>query len=321
MMHNYALFGLTLRSHLPIPELDADDGATPASLSIEAEAAKVFAHLLSVAGDGMAVSHRKGCFAAWMPGIGGLSVGAGRIGVLIDDGSDWESMRPYLLGMGLAVAMYKLRLLPHHVSAVSLAGAAIAFTGESGAGKSTMGYEWQRQFGAELISDDLARIDAKHSPPLIYPGLARVKLWPDALQEFSLSSDGLSRELHGRDKYFLEDVTRAKRPLPLSALILLESDSDLTEPRIQVLRGSQRLIAARASLYRPEIAGLLNSESVLTSDLLAFCASVPIYQFVRPRQLGLLSSGACQLRDHLAADGLLEEVGDDAIMQSEILSE
>jgi len=306
MSFSYALFGLSITAHKPLPELDSEQAKAPADLTLEAESIDAFAHLLDAAGEGMAASYREDSFAAWMPGIGGLSVRRGRIGVHLAS-ADWDLMRPYLLGMGLAVAMYQLRVFPHHVSAVAVGDYAVAFTGASGAGKSTFAYQWLSQFDAELVSDDLARIDPSGSQPLIYPGLARVKLWSDALRGFSIANEGLSQELRGRDKFFLENVRRVARPVPLRALVLLESEPELGEPRVERLSGAQRVIAARSSLYRPEFATMLYPEAVLTRELLTLCAALPIYRLVRPRRLELLSEGARLLHNRLLVDGVWAE--------------
>jgi len=85
----------------------------------------------------------------------------------------------FLIGQALSFALLKRGLEPLHATAVIVGGRAIAFLGDSGQGKSTLGASFL-QAGCSLLCDDLLIL--KNGPEggmLAYPGMPRIKLFPE----------------------------------------------------------------------------------------------------------------------------------------------
>ena len=69
-----------------------------------------------------------------------------------------------------------------HASAIALAdGRALAFTGPSGRGKSTLALAMQKA-GFRLLSDDCLLLERRESSVMAIPAYASVRLWPDSLE-------------------------------------------------------------------------------------------------------------------------------------------
>ena len=73
------------------------------------------------------------------------------------DGSTPESFQTYMLGHVLSYALVKQGLEPLHATTVVVGGAAVAFLGSSGQGKSTMAAAFLRA-GHQILTDDLLLI-------------------------------------------------------------------------------------------------------------------------------------------------------------------
>ncbi len=302
-LHHYRVFGLDIESEHPMPELQPATAADE-FLRVETESLDRFAPMSERVDEGMGLRPCEGGIELWIPQVGGLAVERDRIGVAMQD-AEWAQMRPYLLGSGLAAALYLRGRFPHHLSAVSAGGGVIAFTGASGAGKSTMAGQWLRQFAGALLSDDIAPLRADGESVRIDPGLARLKLWSDALDQFGHSPAGLAQELSGRDKFYLPQSAAPQQPHRLSALVVLEDAGDQVGVGVQRLRGLDGLAQWRASLYRPAMAALLVDEKAIAEHLMALLELVPIYRLHRPRDLQRLSASAAQLQQRLLSDSCL----------------
>ncbi|HEX2724887.1 MAG TPA: hypothetical protein VHN20_03595, partial [Beijerinckiaceae bacterium] len=160
----YRLFDLSIASAIELPELAPLESATGADLVI-------------ARGDG-------GAHAGYLleiPDVARFRIDQGqRITVEQADGSDPRDVRLFLLGSAMGIALHQRGMLPLHANAVVIGAAAVAFTGASGMGKSTLA-AWFHDRGCRLLADDVVVIGLGESGPLAYPGLPRLRLRRDAL--------------------------------------------------------------------------------------------------------------------------------------------
>ena len=107
-----------------------------------------------------------------------------------------------------------------HASAVVLDGAAIAFTGSSGAGKSSIAAHLVAR-GAALVTDDVLALDSAGETVIVHPGAGLAGI--DARELSAMSAAGRARlgaQLGVADKPYLA-VTVVDEPLPLRALYFI----------------------------------------------------------------------------------------------------
>ena len=93
------------------------------------------------------------------------------------DGASAESFQTYLLGQVLSFALIKQRIDPLHSTTVLIDGVAVAFLGDCGYGKSSLGAAFL-QAGYHLLTDDLLVLKEEGNRFLAYPGPPRIKLFP-----------------------------------------------------------------------------------------------------------------------------------------------
>ncbi len=92
--------------------------------------------------------------------------------------SSLESFSTYLLGQVLSFALLKQGVEPLHATVIATEDGAIAFIGDSGYGKSSIGAAFL-QAGYRLLTDDLLVLKPDSGRFCAYPGPPRIKLFPE----------------------------------------------------------------------------------------------------------------------------------------------
>jgi len=163
-------------------------------------------------------------------------------GVTVDraPGADPSEEELYLNGSVYAAVACINGLMPIHASAVVLNGQVVAFTGPAGAGKSTTVAGLSR-LGLPLFCDDTLLIQAgADRAPLCLPGHKRMKLWPDSVE--LTGSDALEEVSPAYAKYYVTPAGGdVAEPLPLGALIFLETAATDEPARIVPISGGEKI--------------------------------------------------------------------------------
>ncbi|GAA4191432.1 hypothetical protein GCM10022288_22220 [Gryllotalpicola kribbensis] len=136
------------------------------------------------------------------------------------------------LGGFLAWQLYQRGHLVLHASAVEVGGGAIAFTGNSGMGKSTMA-TLMCAAGARMLADDVLRIDSVDAQPVARRGSSELRLRKGA-DTLAAAFDGASpdRRQSADDRQVLRPADQAGDRLPLRALFIPLPTRDSDEIRI-----------------------------------------------------------------------------------------
>jgi len=190
---------------------------------------------------------RPGVFQLAIPGVGQYRVEEGKrifIEPLADASID--KVRLFLLGSSMGALLYQRGLFPLHGSAVETDWGAMIFVGAQGAGKSTLAAQFHRS-GYRLLSDDVCAVAATPEGLRILPALAQFRLCADAYGRLG-SAEGARFDV---DKYVVPmGEGYCPDPVPLRAIHIL-SDHDAEAPKIEVLRGFDRVQRLLENLYRP----------------------------------------------------------------------
>jgi hypothetical protein len=162
-----------------------------------------------------------------------------------------------------------------HASAVDVGGAALAFVGRSGMGKSTMATLCCAA-GGHLITDDVLRL-MTGDPPRCYLGPDEIRLRAWATELTSTFSQPLAQRRTDDGRDAVQVPLGADELLPLAAVVVPLPDRSLTEVALKRLDAMQSLLAL---LSFPRIVGWVEpvahaQQFKLLSDVVG---QVPVYQ-------------------------------------------
>lgn len=272
LTHRYRLFGLSVQSEVPLPELVADPGTETADV-------RVSVRTIADAPDAPAGLHIDGDDALLViPAVGRFLTRGGRE-MLVEPAPrvSPRNLRLYLLGSAFAAILHQRGLLPLHANAVVVEGRAVGFMGHPGAGKSTLA-AWFHDRGFDVLADDVCVVTpGPGGAPLAHPGIPRLRLWREALEAGGRDASAYERSFDDMDKYTVPtDLERALPAVPLSHLYLLEKAED--GPSVTRLEGSAAVEAMIANTYR----GAYVRPMGLTRQHLLACAelarTVPVFR-------------------------------------------
>jgi hypothetical protein len=274
----YSVFGLTVRSELPLPELpEIEDGA-------EADVRIRMDDVVAPADAGFGLHRVDGRLILVIPTVAKFLITAGAdIAVQPEPGAPERNVRLYLLGSAFGAMLHQRGILPLHANVVEVHGKTVAFMGKSGAGKSTLA-AWFYDHGYRVLADDVCvvRFDAD-GRAVAAPGLPRLRLSPEAVQITGRLIDGLASSFEGDPLYEKFDVPIAKTgiapTLPIAAVYLLERGEELS---IEPLAGLAAAEAIFANTYRGEFVSVAGRHQEHWATCMRLIRSIPVYRLRRP---------------------------------------
>lgn len=296
--YSYRLFGLALRSEVPLPEL-VPVPAGPADVVIRR--GPVPRQRGTGHGGGLHIVNDAPVLD--MLGLRYRIEGGDTITVDADPDASLRNLRLFLLGSAMGALLHQRAILPLHANAIAAGDRAIAFAGRSGAGKSTLADAFHAD-GYALLSDDIcAVVPDADGRFLAQPGIPRMRLWRDALERGGRSADGLDLAYDGADKYVLPlDADAVSGPLPLAAIFFLSDGENSDVPTeiapVPPARGIEQLIA---NTYRGAYVPLLGDQRRHFETCVALARSVPMYALNRPWNPARIGETVRLVEEHLTA--------------------
>ncbi|MBI4421391.1 MAG: hypothetical protein HY560_11255 [Gemmatimonadetes bacterium] len=199
-----------------------------------------------------------------------------------------ESLATYLLGQVLSFSLLAFRVEPLHGTAVVVDGKAIAFLGDCGSGKSTLGAAFLSR-GYPVLTDDLLIPEPVRGGYAVPPGMPRIKLFPSVARRV-LGRDGGSRLNHGTSKQVLplQAGESCGRTRPLAALYVLSRPRNGgREIAAQPLAAADALLEVVRHTFNAIVfdRARLANQFTLASRLVS---RVPVRRLTYPRSLARL---------------------------------
>jgi hypothetical protein len=291
---DHSVFGLRVRSSIPLPELFLAEGPGTADVTISlgpiAEARDAEPGLTPVDGG----------LLLFVPNVGRYRIELGRrITVEPEPGVPERNLRLFLLGSAFGALLHQRGLLPLHANAVEIGGSAVAFMGPSGAGKSTLA-AWFHDRGCRVLADDVCVIGFDGaSRPYASPGLPRLRLWADVLQRTGRDLQGLNRSFLGDEdeKYDvpLDAALAARSKMPLAAIYLLDQEEEFS---ISPLHGIEAADAIFANTYRGEFLANTSGQREHWNSAVGLVRATPVFRATRRWDLAALDKQCSALLRH-----------------------
>jgi hypothetical protein len=297
-MFDYAVFGLTVRSGIALPELLPVQSPADADVTIRVAplAAPESAPGLEACGDSLLLT---------IPDVARYRIEGGReIVIDPDPGAPERNIRLFLLGSAFGALLHQRGLLPLHANAVEINGRAVAFMGESGAGKSTLA-AWFHDRGYRVIADDVCVVGFDDSgEAFAAPGMPRLRLWREALELMGRDATAYRRSYidaqGGFDKFDvpIPFYSAAQHNTPLAAVYLLETGDEFL---VQPITGVEAADAVFANTYRGAYLSAIGNLQEHWLSAIRLVRHVPAYRVCRAWDLTRLDDQYGQLVDHLSA--------------------
>lgn len=182
-----------------------------------------------------------------------------------------------------------------HASAVVVDGAAVAFSGPGGCGKSTLALLLERQ-GYPVVADDALLVRREHGRVVAVPSYAGLRFWPDmaALAGKQPVDRVAARKLRVADGLRFHDS-----PVWLKHVLVLDR-GDSTAPSFEPLSVRETAMALVANSYRLE----QHDGAVLAGELdraVGMSANVSGCRFRYPRRQEAWSEVAASVVAHVRA--------------------
>jgi len=181
-----------------------------------------------------------------------------RIWVEWPDTLSLEDISTYLFGPVIGWVLRLRGALCLHASAVAVNGGAIAFVGESGAGKSTTAAGFSQR-GHAVLADDVVAIFGPPGSLLVRPSYPELRLWPESVTALSGSDNGRSKPLSTTEKFRLDLRQRGQRfqdePLPLAAVYILNNEDVTGRNDVRALTHREAMMTLVANTHAGRLLG------------------------------------------------------------------
>lgn len=195
----------------------------------------------------------------------------------MDDPALDDEYRIYLMGTVFGAVAWLNGFLPLHASAVVKGDHAIAFTADSGGGKSTLAAGLSN-LGYPHICDDTLVLDPGTNQVLAFPDSKPLKLWGDA---FKMAQVGKAKPITFMPgKYFATAKSKAETPKPLTDLYFLEFGDHIA---IEPITGIEKTMRLLETFYRGFVHLALNDSESHTRFITNVAKNVRFWRLVRPK--------------------------------------
>lgn len=296
--HFYRLYGLTVASSLVLPYRPLHGRCVRPDVQLTRARAEVFRRAGKAARDANPGSWFQSCrlpdggtYLRWSGLFEFLIAPDGRrIRYHRLKGASRESFSVYLLGQVLSFVLLSFDIESLHGSIVVVGGQAVAFVGDCGDGKSTLGAAFVSR-GYPMLTDDLIVAEERGRGWVVHPGVPRVKLFPWVARRL-LPKQRVSTPMHNATAKLvlpLEEGQVAGRITALKAIYVLSRPGrrKTSAPLIEPLSGVdafREIARAAFNLVIVERPRLTNHFRFATR----LAARVPVRRLTYVRQLSSL---------------------------------
>jgi hypothetical protein len=276
----YAVFGLLLRSDLPIPELTPVNSQLDRTILESSSDPTVEIHLNASPPSGAAIasaSEQLSYASSYQDEAGNpalriwksadsrylrlayfdgtqfwLDRRGGEVWATWPDNLAIEDAAAYLVGPVLGLLLRLRGVTCLHASAVAFGESAVAFVGSEGAGKSTTAAALARR-GHAILSDDVVALSERDGSFLVHPAYPYLCLWPESVESLYGSAEALPRFSANYEKRCLslrkQELSFAERALPLAAIYILGERRSDPAPLVEELTPQRAFFSLVANTF------------------------------------------------------------------------
>ena len=303
--NSYWAYGINIDSEVLLPDLMKADAAPDVRIRMGKVATSPLFRSLP---ENAQVFERPGCRIVAAPDA--MCVSWEKVGTfLIHGGSEViverepnvpvEDLQPFLTGPILSVLLHQRGLFVLHASAVVIEGAAVAFLGAKGDGKSTLAAHLQVR-GHRLIGDDIVPVDLRNNCPVVVSGFPRIKLYNDSITAVGHEPSNFpfihrfveKRSFQYTDKFSAE-------PIPLHSLYILSEGDNVG---LEKLGRASTFIEITRHTYMNRYLKALDGEAEHFEHCQKLIEKLPVWKLNRPRDFKAMDE-VCRLLENNIPSG------------------
>ena len=282
MINNYYVYGLNIRSEIEIDEFHKID------MILEDKVVNIKNGVMpkEIKDDilkGSKIKFSRNRIWFYIPNIATYCIINGsEIIVEVAEGADMQLMKVYLMCSCLGFIMLQRDMVAIHGGVIEMDNKAVIFTGDRGAGKSTLTTAL-RERGYKFISDDVAGIKID-KVPYVMPGFPYQKLCESAMNNFGYDKESFTSFMSDKEvKYIVPAKDEfIYEPKELTAIVKL-TVGDVDEVTIEELRGCEKLNNIIQNIYRGEyIKHLGKMDSVYFKQCIDIAKNIRFFKVTRP---------------------------------------
>ena len=297
---DYVVFGLNVRSDLPLPELGPPRDSDRIAPAVAIRRGQAGCEIKNPRHVGPTFQVGADDYLLTVPNVARYRVRRGNeIVVEPAAGSSDRDVRIFLLGTAFGALCHQRGLLPLHASAIVVRGHAIAFTGRSRAGKSTLAAYFADR-GYRVFADDICVLSvAPGERPVAWAGVPRMKLWQDALVLLGRNPSGLEAVRDGLRKYHLPlSGEAATEALPLDRIYILREARLVKQEGIERLSGAAAFGEVFNNIYRRHLVAPMGRAEAHFARCAALLKHVAVYGLGRRWGFAAFAQAAETLERH-----------------------
>ncbi|OFX44138.1 MAG: hypothetical protein A2046_14480 [Bacteroidetes bacterium GWA2_30_7] len=193
-----------------------------------------------------------------------------------------KDIRSILITTILGVVLNQRNLFPIHGSAVEIDNKAILFSGQPGAGKSTIATALSLK-GYKIITDDISAIQRIENKPYVIPSFPSIRLWTDSVENLNLNNYNFIRIRKGVEKKrVIAKNWFSKNLAPLTHIFIINT-SNFTLFKIEEIKGINKFNYLKNNTYRVKFINGDENKVSFFKHLTMIAESAKVFEITRPQ--------------------------------------
>lgn len=303
-MHFYRLAGLSVQSEFAFPGAIVDPAPLGAA-DVVIRLGEVPNEIENPSAVGPNWALTADVFLLRVPAIARFLVANGRsIDADLEPGATRGDAAAFLFGTALGILLHQRGHVLLHASAVAVGDGAVAFCGQSTAGKSTLAAALAQR-GYPFVTDDVCAVSFDEGRrPIVHPDGRCLKLWSHAIDKLDLEQSRVAAVRDRLEKYYVSPRATASAPLPLRAAYVLRDARKRSEIVLERPNAVDAALILRRNAYRPQIIRRLGQDALYFRAAAAIADIAGVYVLDRPLDFAVFDAVVARLEDHWRAIGL-----------------
>lgn len=197
-------------------------------------------------------------------------------------GCDFQLIKAYLLGTSFGLLLKQRNIIAIHGSSILINNKAVIFTGESGAGKSTITTTFRKN-GFKFLSDDVSAIEINEDKIIVNPAYPQQKICRDVMERMDYNLNDFKQIDECREKYIVpakESFTYSSKEL----IVICEiEESYFDNVSIEEVVEGDKIKLIMKNIYRNEIFFRIGIEKEYFKKVIELAKNIKVYKIFRPR--------------------------------------